>query len=132
MWQRLVDAKVNAVRVLPGYALLELTNANAVATARPRLKALTRYSKRALIITAPGPRPGQYVMRYFAPQYGKAEDGATGSANALLLCYWAKRLQRWHFKAQQLSATGGEFTGRYQPPRVYLYGRATTHDLPIC
>lgn len=97
-----------------GYTLLELNHEHAVQNWRPRLQTLRRGSQRALILTAKAQSRDDYVMRYFAPQYGNDEDSATGSANALLIPYWAKRLNKRWLKGRQLSADGGRFYGHPQ------------------
>lgn len=115
LWRRLFGQALIGAIESPhrnGYTLVELCDEHAVKTWRPRLRQLQRYSQRALILTAQAQGQGDYVMRYFAPQYGNSEDGATGSANALLIPYWAKRLNRSWLRGRQLSATGGQFYGR--------------------
>lgn len=115
LWRRLFGKELIAAFESPhrnGYTVVELRDDRAVRGWRPKLHHLQRYSQRALIITAKAKLRYDYVMRYFAPQYGNNEDGATGSANALLIPYWAKRLNKSWLRGRQLSATGGQFYGR--------------------
>lgn len=129
LWRRLFG--MNLVEALEspnptGYTLIELDNELAVSRWRPRLRHLQRYSQRALIVTAKARAGHQdYVMRYFAPQYGNNEDSATGSANALLISYWASRLNRSWLRGRQLSASGGQFYGRsLGRTKTLLFGEA--------
>lgn len=130
LWRALFgEALVNTLEspARNGYTLLELSDAHTIRHWQPNPAYLCRYTQRALIITAKAPpRSGDdYVMRYFAPQYGNSEDGATGSANALLVSYWAKRLNKRWLKGRQLSSTGGAFLGQsLSNGRVELYGAA--------
>lgn len=109
-----------------GYTLIELNDEYAVANWRPQFSHLQRHSQRALIITAWAQPtcPYDYVVRYFAPQYGNDEDDATGSANALLIAYWSKCLNQSWLVGRQLSAAGGEFYGRHLGRgKVALFGK---------
>lgn len=103
------------------YLILELKDEAALTQARPDSAELTRMTDRALILTAP--TPAGYRLRYFAPQYGLSEGGATGSANIQLLRYWYSQGQRGTLNACQCSPTGAEFWGTTGPDAVRLYGR---------
>lgn len=129
-WQRVTGvsiARALQTRNSKGYALLQFPDEDSVRRWQPKLNLLRNHVSRALIITA-RTRPRRscdYVMRYFAPQYGNDEDAATGSANALLMLYWAKQLNRKSLRARQLSAEGGEFFGSVRSPcRVKIFGHA--------
>lgn len=109
-----------------GYILVELNSAHAVENWAPLFSSLTRHSRRALILTARGRGSNEpdYVMRYFAPQYGNNEDAATGSANALLISFWAQKLKQHWLCGRQLSAEGGLFYGHSLGRRgAVVYGR---------
>lgn len=117
LWRHLFGRSlINALEspATTGYSLIELADELAVSRWQPKLRHLQRYTQRALIVTAKAHCNSRqdYVMRYFAPQYGNNEDSATGSANALLIPYWAHRLQRSWLRGRQLSASGGQFYGR--------------------
>ena len=127
LWLHLAGLDAGRVRVQRGYALVEAQHESLISCAQPRLRMLALISTKALIITAPGASSrgaGHYVMRYFAPQYGKPEDAATGSANALLMRYWAARLRTSELAGRQLSATGGACWGECNGARVSLWGHA--------
>jgi predicted PhzF superfamily epimerase YddE/YHI9 len=75
-----------------------------------RISALTQ---RAVICTAaqPSSATGNIQLRYFAPQYGNAEDTATGSALRVLADYWSPRFSQ--LNAQQCSPAGGHLLSRF-------------------
>jgi PhzF family phenazine biosynthesis protein len=78
------------------------------------------------IVTAPGPGQGDvdYVCRMFLPSAGIDEDPATGSIHCTLAPYWARRLGKHTFRAQQLSARGGYVECALGGDRVKVSGRA--------
>jgi predicted PhzF superfamily epimerase YddE/YHI9 len=76
------------------------------------------------IVTAPGSAGVDYVCRLFAPVVGIDEDPATGSIHCTLAPYWAGRLGKDRFYAQQLSARGGSMQTRVCGDRVKISGRA--------
>lgn len=66
-------------------------------------------TKRALIVSAPSQNSHfDYVLRYFAPQWGNTEDNATGSANLMVAPYWSAMLNKKNLKALQCSQNKGE------------------------
>lgn len=105
------------------YVIAELASQEAVRSALPDSTALIKASRRALILTAR--ERNHYVLRYFAPQYGQPEGGATGSANIQLLHYWYRQGCRDPMTARQCSTSGGEFWGTPGMTAVRLYGRVT-------
>jgi PhzF family phenazine biosynthesis protein len=76
------------------------------------------------IVTAPGEGEVDYVCRLFAPAVGIDEDPATGSIHCTLAPYWAGRLGKDTFRAQQLSARGGYMQSTIAGDRVKIAGRA--------
>jgi PhzF family phenazine biosynthesis protein len=76
------------------------------------------------IVTAPGTGDVDYVCRFFAPSIGIDEDPATGSIHCTLAPYWAGRLGRDTFRAQQLSVRGGYLQCTISGDRVKIAGRA--------
>ena len=60
-----------------------------------RFSLMCLWQQRALIATAPSDDPSfDYCLRYFAPQYSKLEDAATGSAHLQVAAYWQARLRK--------------------------------------
>lgn len=137
MWQSIVNFPIkNGVGIGGGreYCLLELEDAQAVKRCKVNSTKLSLCSKRALIVTAKGgvlckasgwPRISDdvdYVFRYFLPQYGKYEDAATGSANAIAASYWQKRLSKRSVESVQLSKEGGWFCSEKMGKTQRVYG----------
>jgi predicted PhzF superfamily epimerase YddE/YHI9 len=67
-----------------------------------------------------------YVLRFFAPRVGIAEDPVTGSAQCYLGPYWAAALGRSTLLALQLSARRGALRVQVGTERVAVAGRALT------
>ncbi|MGB8013647.1 MAG: PhzF family phenazine biosynthesis protein [Terriglobales bacterium] len=76
------------------------------------------------IVTAPGEGDVDYVCRMFLPSAGIDEDPATGSIHCTLAPYWAGRLRKNTFHAQQLSARGGSMQSTIDGNRVKIAGQA--------
>jgi len=110
------------------YLVLELakdTDLTRVAAPDATLESLTR---RALIVTCRVSQTaavcGEDIQfRYFAPQYGVAEDTATGSAMRVLNGYWLTTGAQSVLRALQRSAAGGLLLGRLQGDRSWVGGR---------
>ena len=93
-----------------GYLILEATAGASLQEANPPGDALATHTRRALILTCrtANSSSGEDIhYRYFAPQYGSAEDIATGSAMRVLAPYWNARGQGPELSALQCSAEGG-------------------------
>ncbi|GGF45228.1 PhzF family phenazine biosynthesis protein [Echinicola rosea] len=60
-------------------------------------------------VTAPG-EDVDFISRTFVPHTLQKEDYATGSSHAILVPFWAKRLEKKHLKSLQLSKRGGAFS----------------------
>lgn len=112
-WQSFVSQPLVSCWSVGGnydYCLLELPNEQAVLDLTVDVEALRQSSDRALIVTARAASDAyDYVLRYFAPQHGKPEDAATGSANLQVATFWRQHLGKACLKGRQLSKSGGEF-----------------------
>lgn len=109
------------------YALALLEDGAAVRDFVADLAAIASLPENALIVTAPGDRPGvDCVSRFFAPRLGVAEDPVTGSAHCTLCSFWAPRLGKEALVGEQASARGGTVHMRTEADRVILGGRAVT------
>ena len=107
------------------YALIVLEDADAVRALSPDFRALAADGDTLVIATAPG-GDTDIVSRAFAPGGGIDEDPVTGSAHAVAVPYWAKRLGRDRLTAYQASARGGHLTCRLEGDRVVLGGGCAT------
>jgi len=108
-----------------GYCVIVLADEAAVRAVDPDLRALAAGGDRQAIVTAPG-LATDVVSRMFAPGAGVDEDPVTGSAHAVIVPYWAKRLGRDRFTAFQASARGGRLDCALDGDTVVLGGRCTT------
>ncbi|MGQ9426703.1 PhzF family phenazine biosynthesis protein [Gilvimarinus sp. F26214L] len=130
-WQSLLGQFLCSCRDVGGdrdYCLAEVRSEANLQALRIDSDALARFSQRALIVTAPSDEPGyDYVLRYFAPQYGNEEDGATGSANVQLGPFWQEKTRKSRLRGRQLSPSGGDFLLQVDGPEVWVFGR--TRDL---
>lgn len=89
---------------------------------RPDPDWLLGLESHALIATSRG-TDCDYVLRFFAPKIGIAEDIATGSAHCSIAPYWAARMQKNTLSARQLSAEGAEFECDVSGAAVSVSGR---------
>ena len=106
--------------------LVVVDRAEQVRALSPDIAALARLDivNGGTIVTAPGQGDVDYVCRLFAPAEGIDEDPATGSIHCTLAPYWAGRLGKDKFRAQQLSARGGYVQCTIAGDRVKIVGRA--------
>jgi PhzF family phenazine biosynthesis protein len=105
--------------------LVVVDRAEQVRTLSPDLAALAKLDAGSgTIVTAPGEGGVDYVCRMFLPSAGIDEDPATGSIHCTLAPYWAERLGKHTFRAQQLSARGGTMQSTIAGDRVKIVGRA--------
>lgn len=107
------------------YAVIVLDSAAAVRALDPDFRRLAVLGDILTIVTAPG-TDSDIVTRAFAPGGGTDEDPVTGSAHAVIVPYWAKRLGRDHLTAHQASQRGGRLTCRLEGDRVVLGGTCVT------
>jgi PhzF family phenazine biosynthesis protein len=109
--------------------LVLMKNEESVRSLKPnfdRLKSLRMKEKlQAIIVTAKGNAPYDFVSRCFAPWVGIDEDPVTGAAHAVLAPFWSKRLKKKEMRAFQASQRGGELSVRIlASDRVGLVGNA--------
>jgi len=105
--------------------LVVVDQAEQVRALSPDIAALSKLDAgNGTIVTAPGEGDVDYVCRMFLPSAGIDEDPATGSIHCTLAPYWAGRLGKDTFRAQQLSARGGSAQSTIAGDRVKIAGRA--------
>jgi PhzF family phenazine biosynthesis protein len=105
--------------------LVVVDRAEQVRALSPNIAALAKLDAgNGTIVTAPGEGDVDYVCRMFLPSAGIDEDPATGSIHCILGPYWAERLGKNRFRAQQLSARGGHVQCTIGRDRVKVSGRA--------
>ena len=107
------------------YSVIVYPDEAAVRALTPDFAALRPLGDTLYIATAPG-EATDVVSRCFAPGAGIDEDPVTGSAHAVSVPYWAKRLGRDSFTAFQASPRGGRLACRLDGDRVILGGTCVT------
>ncbi|MGX5915222.1 PhzF family phenazine biosynthesis protein [Aliidiomarina sp. Khilg15.8] len=128
-WQRILGRPVIDGCYCGGrgeYVLLEV--ATPLRDLQPRLRALCQLSRRALIVLHR--RSANSVeLRYFAPQYGPAEDAATGSASVQAAAYLQRRYGVSTTHILQRSPAGGLLQAQRIGRQVRIRGRTRLTDL---
>ncbi|MEO5867464.1 MAG: PhzF family phenazine biosynthesis protein [Sphingomonas sp.] len=107
------------------YGLVVVEDEAIVHALDPDFRKLAAEGDVLTIVTAPG-KDSDIVSRVFAPGAGIDEDPVTGSAHAVMVPYWTKRLSRDQFTAYQASKRGGHLTCRLDGERVILGGGCVT------
>lgn len=108
-----------------GLAVLE--DPASVRSMIPDLPSIAGAAERALIVSAPGDRPGiDCVSRVFGPNAGIPEDPVTGSAHCTLADYWGEHLGKADLVGEQASARGGIVRMSRAGASVILAGQAVT------
>jgi PhzF family phenazine biosynthesis protein len=92
----------------------------------PDFRAVAALDGLMVMATAPGDDGYDFVSRVFVPAGGIDEDPVTGSAHAVLVPYWAKRLGRDRLSAFQASKRGGVLDCALAGDRVLLRGGCVT------
>jgi len=101
-------------------------NEAGVINASPDIALLAELDLRGVAITARSERY-DFVVRFFVPKHGIAEDPVTGSVFTQLIPYWSDKLNKQHLTAKQVSARGGEVGCIYAGERVKISGKALTY-----
>jgi PhzF family phenazine biosynthesis protein len=122
----LIDIGLKAALVMKSRdTLVVVDHAEQVRALSPDIAALAKLDAgNGTIVTARGEGDVDYVCRMFLPSAGIDEDPATGSIHCTLAPYWAGRLGKDTFHAQQLSARGGTMQSTIAGDRVKIAGRA--------
>ncbi len=103
----LLESEDDVLRCQPDFALIEQLEKN-------------------LIITAKG-NEVDFVSRFFAPKSGINEDPVTGSAHAVLIPFWSKKLNKNELTAVQLSERTGYLKCKLLQDRVEMSGQAVCY-----
>ena len=116
---------INAVYAKDRF-IIELSTAEQVQYLSPDLQALKGFDM--IVVTSKGNPSTEYdfVSRSFGPSVGIDEDPVTGSSHCGLVPYWAGRLNKTEFFADQVSARGGELKLKLADKRVLMSGQAVT------
>lgn len=106
------------------YAIFE--SEGEVLSIEPDLNLLEQLHPMGVVVTAAGEN-SDCVSRCFAPSYGIPEDPVTGSIHCALVPYWARRLNKSHIHAHQVSQRGGELYCQDKGERVVVGGKAVKY-----
>ena len=119
------DLFVQAVQAYDD-VIVELSDENLVRKLTLDFAKVKEIDCRALLVTAKGNTPYDFVSRMFAPKIGINEDPVCGSAHCKLPDYWQKKLGKSEFFAYQASPRGGSLGVQIIGDRVHLKGHAVT------
>lgn len=84
---------------------------------------LSQLAPHSLVVSAPS-KDYDYILRYFAPTHGIAEDPVTGSIQTGLTPYWASQLTKKQLRSYQASQRGGIIYTEEFEDRVSIAGHA--------
>ncbi|KPL15745.1 MAG: isomerase [Bacteroides sp. SM23_62] len=126
--EQCLGEKPTEVLMGPGLYLVVFDNEELIKGIDPDFN-LMEDLKKDVIVTARGHDGKDFVSRCFAPHLGIPEDPVTGYAHCVLAPFWAGRLGKTTFYAQQLSKRGGELYCEYTGDRVIIGGKAVTFSL---
>ena len=87
---------------------------------------LKQLSLRGVMATAPSSEY-DFVLRFFAPNFGIPEDSVTGSAQTQLIPYWAEKLGKSTLRSKQVSARSGKLLSELRGNRVHISGSAVLY-----
>ena len=105
--------------------IVVLESEQAVTQLQPNLALLSEVECRGVIVTAQSnSKEKDFVCRFFGPRIGLNEDPVTGSAFTKLAPFWATRLNKVDFNAQQVSQRGGRVVCQLEGDRVMIAGSA--------
>ncbi|RZI46217.1 PhzF family phenazine biosynthesis protein [Candidatus Finniella inopinata] len=106
--------------------LVVLREAKDVIRLKPNLSIIEQIDCRAVIVTALGNAPYDFVSRYFAPRVGIPEDPVCGSAHCRLIPFWSEILNKNTLLAHQASPRSGVLKVSLVGDRVLIGGQAVT------
>lgn len=107
------------------HLILVLENQEAIENLTIDLEKVSKLAPHGVIVTAiSNERDKDYVLRYFAPNYGISEDPVTGSAQTRLAPLWVKKLGKNQLVSKQLSERKGVMIVEIDREKVKITGQA--------
>ncbi|KZN43079.1 PhzF family phenazine biosynthesis protein [Pseudoalteromonas luteoviolacea] len=105
-----------------GYLIVQLQDKDKILNFDFDEAKFSQLTRRALLVTSvEAQEPKSVYFRYFAPQYGKKEDPATGSAGPLLAAFWRLPVNQI-YNCYQLSSKGAYYQVSHNQSTVCIYG----------
>lgn len=89
--------------------IVVLENEESLAEMKPDFEALRKIDVFGYAVTAASSKHDDFVCRTLVPHVQQLEDHATGSTQAVLVDFWAKKLRKSKLESRQLSSRGGYF-----------------------
>ncbi|RUA36955.1 MAG: PhzF family phenazine biosynthesis protein [Bacteroidetes bacterium] len=86
-----------------------LENEESLAAMKPDFESLRKIDVFGYSVTAASSHHDDFVCRTLVPHVQQLEDHATGSTQAVLVDFWAKKLGKSELESRQLSPRGGYF-----------------------
>ncbi|MFO7550268.1 MAG: PhzF family phenazine biosynthesis protein [Haliea sp.] len=115
-----------------GYAVWVYASVDQVINLQPAGEVMIANTGRAIIASSWDTTAcSGFVLRYFAPQYGVAEDPVTGSAMRIAAEYWRQYSGNHAFQVWQCSATGGIAQLSLDQQYCWLRGSHQATSLPV-
>ncbi|AQA19560.1 hypothetical protein BST95_16280 [Halioglobus japonicus] len=112
-----------------GYLLLELPAEHDLGELSVDIETISHHTRRAVLLwQSDSANPTVVRVRYFAPQYGNDEDGATGSVLRVLIPHLHTLSNIAVFDVIQCSPTGGRMTARKTDDSVAISGNIRLVD----
>jgi len=97
-----------------------LENEKSLAEMKPDFEALRKIEVFGYSVTAPSSQKDDFVCRTLVPHVQQLEDHATGSTQAVLVDFWAKKLSKQELESRQLSPRGGYFNALHNSTNFKL------------
>jgi len=107
--EKALGKKITAYFLTENKHIVVLDNEKDLAEMTPDFEALRKINVFGYSVTAPASQEGDFVCRTLVPHVQQLEDHATGSTQAVLVDYWAEKLNKTALESRQLSPRGGYF-----------------------
>lgn len=101
-----------------------LENEESLAQMKPDFEALRKIDVFGYAITAKSSKEDDFVCRTLVPHVQQLEDHATGSTQAILVDFWAEKLNKQKLRSRQLSKRGGSFFAIHEVHQFLLISKS--------
>lgn len=104
--------------------IVVLKDEESLAQMKPDFEALRKIEVFGYSVTAPSSQEDDFVCRTLVPHVQQLEDNATGSTQAVLIDFWARKLSKNELESRQLSPRGGYFNALHNSKNFKLIGNS--------